>query len=199
MTAPATRLFAGAEPRTENTLSEAERGQLVESCLNLCRKVARQAAARSPGEDIDDLEGEAMLACVEAAKRWHPPEDGKPGAKFSTFAQAYMQKRLNGLVADRRQELAAMRGANWDLIADRGEDFADDSVAYAPNENERELLSKITEPAREAVRLVVFEGLPPDRVADQLGMSVKDVKLILRNAGKALTKAKLKLAEPALF
>lgn len=199
MTAPATRLFAGAEPRTENTLSEAERGHLVESCLNLCRKVARQAAARSPGEDIDDLEGEAMLACVEAAKRWHPPAPGQPAAKFSTFAQAYMQKRLKGLVADRRQELAALRGANWDLIADRGEDFADDSATYAPNENERELLSKLTEPAREAVRLVVFEGLPPDRVADQLGMSVKDVKLILRNASKALTKAKLKLAEPALF
>ena len=46
---------------------------------------------------------------------------------------------------------------------------------------------------------MVFEKVPPDRVATQLGMETKDVKLIVRNSIRALAKAKAALGEPDLL
>jgi len=187
-------MFAGAGPRTENALPQSVRDALVEGCVNLCKKVARTFARTIPGADVEDLEGEAALACVEAARFWQP----EGSAKFSTFAQSYMEKRLKGLAADQRQSAALVRPEDWDPIA-RDADEAPEEENAGPTDDDRELLAKLDEPARTAVRLVVFERTAPDRAAEQLGMPVKDLKLVLRNAAKVLEKEKEKMGRPSLF
>jgi DNA-directed RNA polymerase specialized sigma24 family protein len=143
--------------------------------------------------DVANLEGEALLACVEAARFWEP----EGAAKFATFAQAYVQKRLRGMAADQKKEAAALRQANWDLIPDELDD--DETEITEPTEEQEAILGALAEPMRTAVRQIVFEGLTPARVAAQMGVEVKDLKLSIRNAATALRRAKAHMSAPNLF
>lgn len=189
-------------PRTDNDLSEAARNALVESCMNLCRKLARQAVADVVNADIADLEGEAFLACCQAAKAYRPDGVGvefcaESAAKFATFAHPYITKRLRGLSQDQRRLAAMARPEKWEIVPES--EAVDSEEPIEPDDEARELLAKIPEPSRTAARLVVFERRSPDQVAEQLGIPVKDVKLVLRNAAKELQREKRRLAHPGLF
>lgn len=190
-------LFPGSEPRRPNDLTPAVRQGLVEGCLNLCRKLARQSAGYVTVSDVEDLEGEAFLACTVAATYWRPEGD----AKFSTFAQSYIRERLKGLASDQQRRAIHTHSADFDLMADERDDGDEDgeSTADVPTPADEELIIKLPEQSREVVRLAVFDRLPPERIADRLGYEVKDVKLVMRNAAKELVKQKLRLSRPGLF
>ena len=53
-------------------------------------------AYRRPGLDVDDLEQEAALALVEAAKKFEPEKN--PGVPFVAFARPFLVRRL-GVIA----------------------------------------------------------------------------------------------------
>lgn len=177
-----------------NDMTREERDALILGCQNLCRKLASSAAGTVPGADVDDLYGEALLACVEAAATWTPDGD----AKFSTFAASYIRKRLMGPASDQRREAGHARPEDWNDVADPDARGWGGAAPISPEDTDR--LAKLDEPARSAVRLVVFRGESPDRAAAQLGMSVKDLKLVLRNSAKTLIRlAAVDAATPPLF
>lgn len=197
-------LFPGTGPRKPNQLTDSQRATLVESCLNLCRKLARKAKPEVPGADLEDLEGEAFLACTEAAATFAPSlsagwecDLSAAAAKFSTFAHPFIVKRLKGLAAAQRQRSLDASGLNWEIVPEsEGEESA---KPVEPTPDQLRLLDSLAEPSREAVRLVAFERISPDRAAVQLGLSVKDLKLILRNAAKAMASRVEWFGRPSLF
>lgn len=193
-------LFPECSPRPEggNNLSPAVREAMVEGCINLCKKLARRIAKTIPGADVDDLEGEAMLACAEASIQWIP-DSSYGNSKFSTFAHSYIEKRLRGLATDQREQTQCVHLESWESVSGREEEDGDTDNEVSLTGDDRELLVKIPEPARTAVRLVVFDRRTPDQVAAELGMDVKDVKLILRNAAKTLAQQKEIMGRPSLF
>lgn len=192
--------------RQENQLSDAERGELVLSCESLCRKLAQKAVPYDDNtsrrsQKIEDMTSEAFLACVEAAKYFEPPSPGNPSkaAKFSTVATNYITKKLKRIQEDERKAAQCGTGANWDLVPEENDEEDYKLVVDEPGSNDLKILGSLAEPARSVVRLMVFEKVPPDRVATQLGMETKDVKLIVRNSIRALAKAKAALGEPDLL
>jgi hypothetical protein len=80
------------KPKVENTLSDAERWELVLGVDGMCRKAAITAAERfnRPADDVDDLAQQATLAAHQAARFWSPDH----GTKFSTFAHVFIKKSL---------------------------------------------------------------------------------------------------------
>lgn len=186
-------LFETARPKA-NRLSDAERNALVLSCEGLYKSLAWEAAkAAGLLHELDDLVMDAALACVEASRAWEPGTS----AKFSTYATTRIKRHLIKCVEDAKPGATAVRFANWDHVEDEAPADADGAVRLTPEE--QTLLGRIDHADREAVRLVVCEGLTPDRVAEQLGVEVKDVKLRLRNAAKKLGAQKDWLARPGLF
>jgi RNA polymerase sigma factor (sigma-70 family) len=187
-------LFAPAH--TPNALSIEERNALVLSCTKLCRSLAKRAAFGVAGVDAEDLEQEALVACVEAAKRWLPDQ----GSKFSTYAVPCIQRHLANLVTRFRCE-ANIQIDEWESITDpRSETDADetDSAAVGLTPQQSVAMSRLPEQMRAAV-LLVLQGFGPDRIAERLGQPVKDVKLILRNAEKQLRKDLAWVDLPGLF
>jgi DNA-directed RNA polymerase specialized sigma24 family protein len=185
----------GVGPRVENQLTQEDRHALVLNCLNLCRSLARSAGATVPYGDSDDLYGEAVAACVEAATTWTPGGD----AKFSTFATSYIRKKLLGLAAEQRLQARAVRLSDWGRVQ-QPETSGDAAEAdpIAPDDTDR--LAKLDEPARSAVRLIVFGGETPSRAAEQCGLSLKDLMLCLRNSALTLQRRLARdRATPALF
>ena len=73
-------------------LNEVDR--LVVANLPYARSLARRY--RRPGLDVDDLEQEAALALVEAAKKFEPEKN--PGVPFVAFARPFLVRRL-GVIA----------------------------------------------------------------------------------------------------
>lgn len=181
----------------ENSLSPEERNALVLSCQKLCRAMARKAAFGVSGVDADDLEQEALVACVEASARWHPDQ----GTKFSTYATPCIQRHLNNIVTRVRCE-GNVNVESWDSVADPRtlEDAGDAETATESSltPQQREAVARLPEQSRVAV-LLVLEGFAPDRIATRLGLEVKDVKLILRNAEKQLRKDLAWVELPGLF
>jgi DNA-directed RNA polymerase specialized sigma24 family protein len=191
-----------------NALSEPERQGLVVGVIDWCRKLAHQHARklRSKGRtpDTDNLEGEAFLAATEAAQYF----DERRGVRFTTFAGAWVRTHLMSVTDDRLDVAAApldepawveMRADGGDpaVLAEEAEEgqFLRAVEAWGESEAEvpeiwRRLLGNLAGTAREAVRLLVFERLPASRIAQQLGMEVKDVRLVLRNAAARLSKAR---------
>jgi RNA polymerase sigma factor (sigma-70 family) len=188
-------LFDTAKPPALNTLSEPERMLLVDSAKRTCAKEARVAAHANPAHEFEDLEQEAFLACVEAARRWSPTA----GTKFNTYATACIRRHLaNVTTAHRGEGQTHIEG--WDAVAtpDRSGVEEEDAVESL-TETQTAALARLGEPARTVVTLIVVNGLSPDQVAVQLNRPVKDVKLIARNAAKALPRELARAAAPNLF
>ena len=188
-------LFDTEKPPPLNALPEAERMALVESCRRTCGKEARAAALAAPAHEFEDLEQEAFLACVEAARRWSPTA----GTKFNTYATACIRRHLANVTTRHRGE-GVVRIEGWDAIEQPDRSGLDEDDALEPlTEEQEEALNRLGEPAKTVVTLLVVHGLSPEQVATQLGQEVKDVKLIARNAAKALPKQIAWVSRPGLF
>lgn len=173
-------LFPDADAtRRENSLTSAERGALVVSCLPWCKRLAIQAAggyaAVGVHVDVDDLESEAHLAATNASRFY----DEARGVRFITYATNWIKTSFKAFV-DGLGGLSSANTSAPDLIPQGVAE--DESEPYEPNDSESQILRVLDEPDRSIVRLVVFGDLRPEQVAVQLGIPVKDVKLRIRNA-----------------
>ena len=189
-------LFETETPTPDaNTLTEGERMALVESCQRTCSKEARAAANAAPAHEFEDLEQEAFLACVEASRRWLPDR----GTKFNTYATACVRRHLANVVTRQRGE-GLVRIEAWDAVEQPDREGVEEKDEVVPLTDEQtEALRRLGEPALTVVTLLVVHGLNPDQVAVQLDRPVKDVKLIARNAAKALPRELVRAAVPNLF
>lgn len=172
-----------------NALTEAERQALVVGVVPWCRKLARQFVAAVRGKsgrklDVEDMEAEAFLAAAEAARFF----DTRRGIAFTTYVRAWVDTHLIA-VTDPRYEVAAAAMEFPDRVSAR-DDGPEEIETPGPDADARRLLGNLNEPARTVVRLVVFDRLTVGRVAVQLDMPLKDVRLHLRNAADRLAKAR---------
>lgn len=190
------RLFPTLVPPRENSLTTAERNALVLSCERLCGSIARRLAAGVAGADADDLEQEALLACVAAARRWHPGY----GTKFSTYATPCITQHVAAIVTRIRCEASARIEDGAGVPDPHAADGADapDRPAVALTGEQEEALFRLPEDQHTAV-CMVLHGASPDQIADRLGKSVKDTKLLLRNAARDLRRSLAWLSRPDLF
>lgn len=188
-------LFETRSPKA-NKLSPSECNALVLSCEGLCKNLAREAAEFAGLlHHLDDLQHDAALACVEASRRYQPGQ----GTKFSTYATPCIKRHLLRCVEQLRPDATAVRFESWDVVPDEGSDAEEPAATLVLDPDQRAALDRIRPGDREAVRLVFCEGLSPDRAAEQIGVGVKDVKLMLRNAARSLGREKQWLAKPGLF
>lgn len=176
-----------------NDLTEAERQELAASVFALCRKMAREKAAelRDQGRrvDADELEGDAMLAAVQAAREFDPARGERyetRAVKFSTFARGFIATALLASTDERALPRVKYTDRLERLDRPGGDGGEEDREPVEPNDGQARLLGLLHEPARTVVRLVVFEGLTPDQAAARTGRKPKDIKLILRNAAADL-------------
>jgi RNA polymerase sigma factor (sigma-70 family) len=188
-------LFDTATPPPLNSLTEGERMALVESCKRTCAHEARRAARNSPGHEFEDLEQEALLACVEASRRWSPDA----GTKFNTYATACIRRYLQSVTARHRGD-GIVHLESWDAVVQPdGTGDEPDGEPDPLTARQEDALARLGEPARTILKMVVVDGLTPDQVATQLDRPVKDIKLIMRNAAKALPKEIVRASTPSLF
>lgn len=187
-------LLGEVAPAKHNSLSAEERNALVLSCERMCIGIARKAVHGARGLDVDDLTQEAMVSCVEASKRWDPTR----GVKFSSYAHKCIARDVNKIVVAHRSK-GEVQSEDWD-------GFVDPQTADGPTTPGREFtpeqlaaIDRLPETARLVVRLVLDDGLSPARIADQVGLGIKDVKLVLRNAAAQLRKDLAFFNRPALF
>lgn len=177
-------LFNIEIPAPENSLPEGERMELVENCQRTCAKEARVAALKNPAHAFEDLEQEALLACVLASRRWSPTM----GAKFNTFATSCIKRHLKNVVTNHRGE-GVVRIEGWDAVPQPDREGVEEEDEVEPlSEEQEQALRRLGEPAFTVVTLLVVHKLSPEQVAVQLDLPLKDVKLIARNAGKTLPK-----------
>jgi DNA-directed RNA polymerase specialized sigma24 family protein len=171
-----------------NGLSEPERQALVLGVLSWCRRLARDFAGelRRKGRavEVDDMEGEAFLAAAEAAQYYDP----RRGVAFTTFVRPWVQTHLIA-VTDPRYTVAAAAMEFPERVTSR-EDGPEEIERPGPDADARRVLGNLAEPARSVVRLSVFDGLTPGRIAVRLDMPLKDVRLHLRNAAARLGKVR---------
>lgn len=188
-------LFDTETPPPLNTLTDAERMALVESCSRTCAKEARAAAKANPAHEFEDLEQEALLACVEAAQRWSPAA----GTKFNTYATACIRRHLANVTTRHRGE-GVVHIEGWDAVVQPDREGDEEADELKPlTDAQAEALARLGEPAVTVVTLLVVNKLTPDQVAMQLGRPVKDIKLIARNAAKALPREIVRASAPNLF
>ena len=170
-----------------NALSDPERHALIAKYLRWFRKLARAQAKRLASQgrpaEVEDVEGEAFLAASEAAQFYRP----EIGVQFGTFATAWIARHF-ARTYDARLAVPAV-GLEFPDRQVAREDGPEEAADPEPDEEGRRLLNNLPEPTRTIVRLSVFARLSPGRIADQLGMSLKDVRLELRNAAAKLGRA----------
>lgn len=189
-------LFPTLVPARENALTTEERNALVLSCERLCKAVARKTSAGVAGADIEDMEQEALVACVAAARRWRPDV----GSKFSTYATPCIERHLANIITRIRCE-ASQQIEECERIPDGREPGDADAPERQPlslTEEQEEALFRLPEDQHAAV-CMVLHGASPDQIADRLGKPAKDVKLILRNAAQQLRRSLAWLSRPDLF
>ena len=66
-------------------------------------------------------------------------------------------------------------------------------------EEQEQALSRLGEPSKTVVTMLIVHNLSPEQVATQLDKSVKDIKLIARNAAKSLPGEIAWVGTPRLF
>lgn len=164
-----------------NSLSETERQRLVIGVVAWCRRLARDFAAELPRRggrraEVEDLEAEAFVAAAEAAAYFDP----RRGVQFTTFVKPWVQTHLIA-ITDPRYKVEAGGMEFPERVAAR-EDGPTEIEADEPDADARRMLAGLPEPTRSIVRLAVFDRLTPGRIAVQLDMPLKDVRLHLRNA-----------------
>ena len=193
-----------AETVAANTLTEAERGKLVLDSLKLCKKLAvdatRRAGGSFPGMEFADVESEAVVACVEAARRWDPTR----GVRFATYCWTSITKHLGNVLTQARAKVGAQID-DWDRLqaraAERPEpddpgpaepdpDFT--ALAAAVRDTLADGVLEVLGPAhRRLVERCVFDGLSAAQIAEQDGHPVKIVRANLKAALRALAAAGL--------
>lgn len=188
------------KPKCKNSLTDAQRGELVLSHEKLCRQLANKTRRKFAGNQatmsIEDLTSEAFLACVEASQYFDPNR----GSKFITFATQWIQRHLSGVLTK------GLAGAVVNLPGDFDqpdksiiEDEKNECVPHEPDEETRILLGNLNEQQRAVVSGIVIDRLLPEQVAELLNIPVKDVKIIIRNACKHLTQVQKRQALGGLF
>lgn len=170
-----------------NNLSVSERQTLVAGCEKWCRKLARDHAAEQGriGRrcDVEELEGEAFLACCESAKYF----DVNAGFKFITFSGTWVRTHLMAY-SDPRKSVPTVGLENECFITNR-DDGETEPITFEPANEAARYLENFAGVTRDVVQLSVCGQLTPDQIAVQLGMKVKDVHLHIRNALARLTRA----------
>ena len=199
-----TSLFAPPSVAASSATLPIDRDALAVSCLPMCRALARQMCPPDDSRQrrehrIDDIASEAALACWEVALTFDPAGP----AKFSTVAYSYISKRLRNIIDEQRLAAQHATGADMGLIVqgvgDDADDDHDDDDAVSLTDDERDLMQRLPIHARRVVALVAFGGFTPEQAATQLGLPVKDVKLVIRNAAKVLAVERKKMDRPNLF
>ncbi len=191
-----TTLFPGLFAQPVNDLTTGERNALVLSCERLCASLARKAVGTVPGIEVDDLTQEALLVCVEAAAKWSP----RLGVKFSSYVTTGITRHMGKLVVGHRSR-GTVQVETWDDLS-AVQAVAEEEQEAEPEEftpEQAEAIGRLAEPMQTVVRLVLVGRLSPDRIAAQLGSTVKDVKLMLRNAAAQLRRSLAFISRPALF
>lgn len=163
-----------------NALTDEERAALVESCDRTCMREARNAALKSGRHEFDDLLQEAYVACVQAAQRWLPDF----GTKFNTYATACVRRHLTNVISHGRTD--NVRVDDWDSVSRQRPDL---NPARVLTPDEERIIGELKPEAVRIVTLIVSEKLTPEQVAERVGRTVKDVKLIIRNAAPKLMAA----------
>ncbi len=161
---------------------------------------------------VEEMTSEAFFACVLAAHKYIP--EGKQ--KFNTYAYSYIVTKLIGFFSDRihigQLMLTGFDFGETSCMDEEGR-VPDDSPEHSPDEIQkiaeqeeadrrgqltdddlgklRILVDKPANPKiwRRVVELIITEGLTVAQVAERLELSVKDVKLHIRNAKKAIESA----------
>ncbi len=190
--------------------SEQERARLIESVEALVTKLVKEADV--PRSDADDVRQDVRVALWTASKDYDPRR-----AKFTTFASEVTRRTLAnyreseyarrsvGRELEHDDTADRKRGTHLDWVADpnavdpaeavaAADDTADrddaefaDLFRRARLEAYKERLGGLSPSGRELVELLAFEGLPIARAAERMGRSLKDAKLILRNALASLS------------
>jgi RNA polymerase sigma factor (sigma-70 family) len=160
---------------------------MILSVTKWCRKLARdhcsEVGRMGRRFEVEDLESEAFLAATEAAQYWHESR----GVQFITFASAWIRTHLIAVTDPRLTPQGA--GIEFPERIESREDGPEEIEDAKPCEVSRRLLGNLPEPTRTIVQLSVFSRLSPGRIAMQLGIPLKDIRLHLRNAGDRLKKA----------
>lgn len=183
-----------------NTLTKAEQDKLVTDNIGLARKLAKEAGKLDPDSDRENLYGEAMLLLTQSSRKWDPAN----GTPFVGFAANYVRERLKGMVKDglrQRAGASVLRNVDFSSVGRSAADpdAAEPVYGRRPDAYDTELLASLDEHSRGIVAAIAFEGCSPEQVAVRFGMSVKDVKLVVRNVAPALQRAKERLDQPDLL
>lgn len=202
-------LFA-LPPVASSATHPIDRAKLAESCLPMCRALARKMCPPDDSRQrrehrVEDIAAEAMLYLWEVATTFDPTGP----AKFSTVAYAYISKRLRHIIDEQRLASQHATGADMGLIVqrpadgpesddDHEADDEDSDGAVSLTDDHRDLMQRLPAHARRCVMLVL-SGFTPEQAATQLGMATKDVKLVIRNAAKVLSVEQKKMGRPNLF
>ena len=194
-----------ARGNVENKLSDELRNDLVEMVIPWCKKLAsdhyRKISSDRKRFDEDELQSEAFVAACNAAKYY----DEKRGVAFTTYVRQWVTTHLTSYTSPTRPinqtTLASVGIESPESVLDHDRD-EDDTICFEPvkpDVDQSRLLGYLPENTREIARLCVFEKLSPDRIALQLNIPVKDVKLHMRNAFAKLADIVARDAEPSLW
>ena len=185
-----------------------KQNQLVLQHIGLYKSIARKIAiAFNRLHDLEEIEGVAMLACVEASRKFND----NLGNKFSTYATTYIKNQCSYYLIDNQPKqgttftdskidpsLVGQKSVADD--SDESDNLDTDSLPLA-NNSERaitaeqdEILSMVPAPLREICTLYIL-GNTFEQIAVQLDKPVHVVKLVVRNGKNALTFA----GSPGLF
>ena len=182
-----------------NQLSLPKRQKLVESVIPLCRNFAAKTWGQIEGfagarMTLEDLEADCYVAATQAAEKFDPAR----GFQFTTACTAYLMRSV-------RASIQTAFGHRVALEFDDARNSAGEQVPFEesdilpPNAEESLLLANLSGIPKEVVRLTVFEELQPEQVAQQIGIPVKDVRLIMRNSVKHLQGVKDRQKGASLF
>jgi RNA polymerase sigma factor (sigma-70 family) len=173
-------------PAAACALSQHDRDSLAVTFQPLAYKLANnyraQLGRQGLAMDVDDLRSEALLALVEASRKFDPTK-----SKFITYAQGFITTRLTAITDTTR--IAKSIGGEFEQTS-RDYSNDEDPETFALSADEEEMMSRVPPTCRDAVRLCLL-GRTPDQVAIQLGVTEKSVRMMLANAGQSVT-AKLK-------
>jgi RNA polymerase sigma factor (sigma-70 family) len=171
-------------------MPKSDRDAAVLSCLPLCRKLAasiRRKASRPIDRDaFEDLVSQAQLLCLEAFEVFDPARN----VPFVAFASLYVSRRLRQYVFDNHVTPTADHTFLAEAIDEQATDSTasqDHEPAHSPHAYELAALVAGCKPLDATiVRLVCAEHLTPAQIATQLDLSVRVVKLRIRNLDRKM-------------
>jgi RNA polymerase sigma factor (sigma-70 family) len=152
---------------------------LVQDYLPLAYSAASQMY--SAKADYEELVQVAALGLCAAANRYKPERN----TAFASFAKPYIM----GYIKD---HLNPMRNGEMNMVNNFIPD-GEDTTADTPEQNDVKLrlygaIEMLTDKQKFVVEMVGLKGHTQDEVADLLGISQKNVKLLLDRATVALRK-----------